>query len=80
MTQYSKIDDALIAGMFERMALDTPGLEAVSAAIETADLSAAEAAYLEHYRDRQQPVLDWEAMAASRRTRAGGTSSIRGRN
>ena len=48
-----------IVDMFNRMDLDTPGLEAVKAAIKAEDYSAAEAAYLAYYRARRPPVLDW---------------------
>ena len=56
---YSKIEDAAIAAIFDGMRLDMPGLEAVAAALESGDVTAAEVAYLRHYRDRRQPVLDW---------------------
>ena len=48
-----------IVDMFNRMNLDAPGLEAVKAALEVEDCSAAEAAYLAYYRTRKPPVLDW---------------------
>ena len=48
-----------IVDMFNRMNLDAPGLEAVKAAIEAEDCPAAETAYLEYYRARKPPVLDW---------------------
>ncbi len=60
---FSKIDDALIVAMFGQMRLDSPGLEDVSAAVGAGDYAAAEAAYLQHYRAREQPVLDWGAEA-----------------
>ena len=56
---YSRIDGTRIAGMFGQMRLDTPGLQDVAAALEAGDQAAAEAAYLQHYRARTQPVLDW---------------------
>ena len=56
---FSEIDDTKIVEMFGRMNLDYPGLEKVRAAVEAGDYQAAEAAYLEHYRSRKQPVLSW---------------------
>jgi len=48
-----------IVDMFKRMNLEMSGLEAVKAAIEVEDSSAAEAAYLAYYRERKPPILDW---------------------
>ena len=48
-----------IVDMFNRMNLDTPGLEAVKAAINAGDYPHAEAAYLAYYRARKPPILDW---------------------
>ena len=48
-----------IVDMFNRMNLDTPGLEVVKAAVEVGDYPAAEAAYLAYYRARKPPILDW---------------------
>ena len=48
-----------IIDMFNRMNLEMSGLEAVKAAIEVEDYSAAEAAYLAYYREQKPPVLDW---------------------
>ena len=48
-----------IVDMFNRMNLDTPGLETVKAAVEAGDYPAAAAAYLAYYRARKPPVLDW---------------------
>ena len=48
-----------IVDMFNRMNVDTPGLEAVKAAVKAKDYSAAEAAYLSYYRARKPPILDW---------------------
>lgn len=48
-----------IVDMFDRVNLDAPGLQEVKAAVEAEDYSAAEAAYLEYYRLRKPPVLDW---------------------
>ena len=48
-----------IVDMFNRMNLDTPGLETVKAAIETGNYPRAEAAYLAYYRARKPPILDW---------------------
>ena len=48
-----------IVNMFNRMNLAGAGLEAVKAAVEAEDYSAAEAAYLAYCRARKPPVLDW---------------------
>ena len=48
-----------IVDMFNRMNLDTPGLETVKAAVQVKDYAAAEAAYLAYYRTRKPPILDW---------------------
>ena len=48
-----------IVDMFNRMNLDTPGLQTVKAAVKAEDYSAAEAAYLTHCRARKPPILDW---------------------
>ena len=48
-----------IVDMFNRMNLDTPGLETVKAAVEAEDYPAGEAAYLAYYRARKPPALDW---------------------
>lgn len=52
-------DVALVKGMFERMNLDYPGLENVKAVWEKGDLHAAEAAYLEFWRNRDDHVILW---------------------
>ena len=48
-----------IVSMFSQMNLEMSGLEAVKAAVEAEDYSAAEAGYLAYYRARKPPVLDW---------------------
>ena len=48
-----------IVSMFSQMNLEMSGLEAVKAAVEAEDYSAAETGYLAYYRTRKPPVLDW---------------------
>ena len=48
-----------IVDMFNRMNLDTPGLETVKTAIKVGDYPAAEAAYLAYSRTRKPPILNW---------------------
>ena len=45
--------------IFSLLNLETVGMEQVRAAVEAGNLSGAEAAYLEYYRDRQAPILPW---------------------
>ena len=48
-----------VVDIFNRMNLDTPGLETVKAAVEVGDYPTAETAYLAYYRARKPPILDW---------------------
>ena len=48
-----------IVDMFNRMNLDTPGLERSRQRSKLGIISAAEAAYLAYYRARKPPILDW---------------------
>ena len=45
--------------LFAALDLDYLGLDAVRRAVVAADRRAAQAAYLDHYRQRRQPVLHW---------------------
>lgn len=56
---FSRIDDDRIVELFSQMRLDSSGLEEVSIAVKAGNFTAAEEAYLRHYRTRRQPVLDW---------------------
>ena len=71
-------DVALVKGMFERMNLDYPGLENVKAAWEKGDLHAAEAAYLEFWRERDDHVILWNTLFRNfdRRMRTSGASDL----
>ena len=71
-------DAALVKGMFERMNLDYPGLENVKAAWEKDDLHAAEAAYLEFWRHRDDHVILWNTLFRNfdRRMRTSGASDF----
>jgi len=54
-----KGDSALVRAMFARMNLDYSGLEKVKAALARDDLPAAEAAYLQFWRERDEHVVLW---------------------